>query len=85
MYQCPANAGFSAVRVHDLKHTFGRRLRAAGMHLANRQVLLDPTNGSITTDYSAADLSKLLNEVEKLAHNAEKAPAVTLLRRRGDR
>lgn len=85
LYRRPANAGFSSVRVHDLKHTFGRRLRAAGTHLEDRQVLLGHTNGSITTHYSAADLSKLLAEVEKLAHNAEEAPVITLLRRRGDR
>lgn len=84
-YKKPAAAGFSTVRVHDLKHTFGRRLRAAGSHLEDRQVLLGHTNGSITTHYSAADLSKLLTEVEKLVHSAEEAPVVTLLRRRGDR
>jgi len=27
----PAPEGFRRVRVHDLKHTFGRRLRAAGV------------------------------------------------------
>lgn len=84
-YKKPAAVGFSTVRVHDLKHTFGRRLRAASSHLEDRQVLLGHTNGSITTHYSAADLSKLLTEVEKLVHSAEEAPVVTLLRRRGDR
>ena len=28
------------VRVHDLKHTFGRRLRAAGVSFEDRQDLL---------------------------------------------
>jgi integrase len=33
-------AGLPQVRVHDLKYTFGRRLRAAGVMLEDRQELL---------------------------------------------
>lgn len=33
-------AGLPGVRVQDLKHTFGRRLRAAGVTLRDRQGLL---------------------------------------------
>jgi integrase len=33
-------AGVPNVRVHDLKHTFGRRLRAASVPLETRRVLL---------------------------------------------
>lgn len=33
-------AGLQQVRVHDLKHTFGRRLRAAGVRFEDRQDLL---------------------------------------------
>jgi integrase len=36
----PAAEGFRRVRVHDLKHTFGRRLRAAGVSFEDRQDLL---------------------------------------------
>ena len=32
--------GLPQVRIHDLKHTFGRRLRAAGVPLETRRVLL---------------------------------------------
>ncbi len=41
--------GLSQVRVHDLKHTFGRRLRAAKVPLETRKVLLGNRNGDITT------------------------------------
>ena len=44
------------VRVHDLKHTFGRRLRAAGVSFEDRQDLLGHRSGRITTHYSAAEL-----------------------------
>ncbi len=33
-------ADLPMVRVHDLKHTFGRRLRAAGVSFEDRQDLL---------------------------------------------
>jgi integrase len=58
-------AGLPQVRVHDLKHTFGRRLRAAGVSLENRQDLLGHKSGRITTHYSAAELSNLIEAAEK--------------------
>jgi integrase len=47
------NVGLPLVRIHHLKHTFGRRLRAAGVSLEDRQDLLGPKYGRITTHYSA--------------------------------
>jgi integrase len=57
-----ARAGLEQVRVHDLKHTYGRRLRASGVSFEDRQDLLGHRSGKITTDYSASDLSRLLEE-----------------------
>ena len=54
-------AGLTCVRVHDLKHTFGRRLRAAGVSFEDRQDLLGHRSGRITTHYSAAELSRLVD------------------------
>src|SRR5262249_4855708 len=54
-------AGLAHVRVHDLKHTFGRRLRAAGVSFEDRQDLLGHRSGRITTHYSAADLLRLMS------------------------
>ncbi|MBM3302357.1 MAG: site-specific integrase, partial [Deltaproteobacteria bacterium] len=53
-------AGLSWLRVHDLKHTFGRRLRAVGVSFEDRQDLLGHKSGRITTHYSAAELENLL-------------------------
>jgi len=53
-------AGLLQVRVHDLKHTFGRRLRAAGVSFEDRQDLLGHRSGRITSHYSAAELGNLL-------------------------
>ena len=54
------------MRVHDLRHTFGHRLRAAGVGFEDRQDLLGHKSGRITTHYSAPDLHRLVEAVETL-------------------
>ncbi len=54
------------VRVHDLKHTFGRRLRAAGVSFEDRQDLLGHKSQRITTHYSAAELVNLIEAANKV-------------------
>lgn len=61
----PAPQGFRTVRVHDLKHTFGRRLRAAGVSFEDRQELLGHKSTRITTHYSAVELGSLIAASEK--------------------
>ena len=61
-------ADLPQVRVHDLKHTFGRRLRAAGVSFEDRQDLLGHRSGRITTHYSAAELANLI-EAAKCPHS----------------
>ncbi len=60
-------AGLSHVRGHDLRHTFGRRLRAAGITEETRAELLGHKRGSVTTHYSTAEVAELVNAVEKIA------------------
>ena len=59
-------AGIACCRVHDLRHTFGRRLRAAGVSFEDRQDLLGHKSNRITTHYSKAEIDNLLIAVEKL-------------------
>jgi integrase len=75
----PAPDGFRRIRVHDLKHTFGRRLRAAGVNFETRQALLGHYNGSVTTHYSAAELGELLEAVNRV-NTTRSTPAITMLR-----
>lgn len=75
----PAPWGFEHVRVHDLKHTFGRRLRAAGVGEETRKVLLGHTNRDITTHYSAVEIAELINAVNKIDRSLA-TPSITLLR-----
>lgn len=67
------------VRVHDLKHTFGGRLRAAGVSFEDRQDLLGHRSGRITTHYSNAQLLNLWKAANK-ACVGQNAPFLTLLR-----
>jgi integrase len=73
--------GLPLARVHDLKHTFGRRLRAAGVSMEDRQDLLGHKSGKITTHYSMAELDTLIEASNKiLVNNTRKQPGLTLLR-----
>jgi integrase len=75
--------GFRTLHVHDLRHTFGRRLRAAGVALETRQAILGHKSGSITTHYSAAELRELVEAMEFIAtDNLRESHALTLLKRR---
>jgi integrase len=78
----PAPKGFASIRIHDLKHTFGRRLRAAGVTEEDRRALLGHKNGSITSHYSAAELGKLVDEANKISATDSRGPALTILRRK---
>ena len=75
-------AGLPQVRVHDLKHTLGRRLRAAGVSFEDRQDLLGHRSARITTHYSAAELSKLIEAANRVCESAERRPELVVLRRR---
>ena len=66
-----APAGFRSVRVHDLRHTFGRRLRAAGASLEDRRDLLGHKGPDITTHYSAAEIGRLIEAANRVAGSHE--------------
>lgn len=69
----------SHVRVHDLKHTFGRRLRAAGVSFEDRQDLLGHRSGRITTHYSSAELQNLFDAAERVSENNRQSGVVLRL------
>ncbi len=71
-----------AVRVHDLKHTFGRRLRSARVSFEDRQDLLGHKSGRITTHYSAAEIGNLIAAANKACDTklGTDGPTLTLLR-----
>ena len=75
--------GLPLVRAHDLKHTFGRRLRAAGVPVETRKVLLGHRNGDITTHYSAPELEELLEAANRVCDSKSgKTPALAVLKQK---
>src|SRR6266404_2165051 len=77
-----APAGFRKIRVHDLKHTVGRRLRAAGVSFEDRQDLLGHKRRRMTTHYSEAELANLIAAADRACSSkSRKSPATTWLRR----
>jgi integrase len=68
------------VRIHDLKHTFGRRLRAAQVSLEDRQDLLGHKSNRITTHYSPAEVKHLIDVANKVCHREISTPTLTAIR-----
>lgn len=73
---------FATLRVHDLKHTFGRRLRAADVTFEDRQALLGHKGKSVTTHYSQAELENLIRAANKVCDQDNRAPTLLILKRR---
>ena len=78
----PCPQGFRSIRVHDLKHAFGHRLRGAGVSFEDRKVLLGHKTHDVTTHYSAAEIGLLIAATERVCDLAERAsPAIAVVRR----
>ena len=65
--------------VHNLRHTYATRLRAAGVSHEDRKDLLGHSNGSMTTHYSQAEVSNLIAASNKACEEMVK-PLLTLAR-----
>jgi integrase len=75
----PAHPGYAPIRIHDLKHTFGRRLRAAGVAEEDRKALLGHKNSSITSHYSGAELEHLIEAANMVSATDSRGPVLTIL------
>jgi integrase len=64
------------VRIHDLKHTFGRRLRAANVSEEDRRDLLGHKSQRITTHYSAAEIRNLIDAANKACIRQTSTPTL---------
>lgn len=73
--------GLNEVRIHDLKHTFGRRLRAAGVSFEDRQDLLGHKSSRITTHYSSAEVHRLIESANRVCQRQKQGLGTTFLRR----
>ncbi|MFZ3119248.1 MAG: tyrosine-type recombinase/integrase [Variovorax sp.] len=69
--------GLEKVRVHDLRHTFGQRLRDAGVSGEDRAALLGHAIEGMPQHYATATLARLV----EMANKANEAPdRMTVLR-----
>lgn len=67
------------MRVHDLQHTFDRRLRAAGVSEEDRKVLFGHLTNRITTHYSKPELASLMDAVDSICERNDKRPELVIL------
>jgi len=75
-------ARLTHVRVHALKQTLGRRLRAAGVSFEDRQDLLGHRSGRITTHDSAAELEHLLTAANRVCESNARKMSPAMLKRK---
>src|ERR1700720_512506 len=71
------DAGLPLVRIHDLRHSFACRLRAAGVSAEDREALLGHANHSMAGHYASADVGRLLKQANLLL---DRSGTRTLLR-----
>src|ERR1700680_1340046 len=54
--------GLRARRIHDLRNTFGCRLRAAGVSAEDRKALLGHASHTMAGHYASADVGRLIKQ-----------------------
>ena len=75
--QARRGAGLPLVRIHDLRHSFGARLRAAGVSAEDREALLGHANHSMAGHYASPDVGRLLAQANLIV---DRSGTRTLLR-----
>ena len=77
----PCPPGFRSIRVHDLKHTYGHRLRVAGVSFEDRKLLLGHKAQHVTTHYSAPEIGALIEASERVCQLESLAsPTISVVR-----
>lgn len=75
-------AGLPGLHIHDLRHTFGYRLRQAGVDKQTRGELLGHAASDMTEHYSMADLDHLYRQANTITVPIHADAVVTLRRRK---
>jgi integrase len=70
-------AGLGLVRVHDLRHTFGQRLRDAGVPEEDRALLMGHAIDGMPQHYATATVARLVEMANKVSETRDRT---TLLR-----
>jgi len=67
-----ADVGLCQVRVHDLRHTFGQRLRDAGVQEEDRALLLGHAVQGMPQHYASATLERLLEAANSVLQKRDR-------------
>jgi integrase len=70
------------ISAHSLRHTFGQRLRAAGVNFRDMQDLLGHKNQSVTAHYTKAEIANLIDAANAICDQDDRKPELTLVRKR---
>ncbi len=71
------SVGLRAARIHDLRHTFGCRLRAAGVSDEDRAALLGHSGSSMPRHYASPDVTRLIHLANRVL---ERTAIMTIVR-----
>lgn len=69
------------IRIHDLKHTFGSRLRAANVPFPAWQTLLGHKSNNMTLHYSQAQIKGLLEAANSVCDRSLASPTILQIKR----
>ena len=64
--QARKRAKLPQVRVHELRHTYGTRLRAAGVSEKDRALLLGHASKSMPERYTTGTVGRLVDQANKV-------------------
>ncbi|MBL4761334.1 MAG: tyrosine-type recombinase/integrase [Gammaproteobacteria bacterium] len=76
-----AKAGLHGLHFHDMRHTFGHRLRAAEVDKQTRSELMGHANDGMQDHYSAADINYLYEQANKICVPIKTKTFIQLKRR----
>jgi len=68
-----AELGLKGVRIHDLRHTYATRLKAAGIHKEDRDLLLGHASGDMSELYGDAEIARLVDLANQVNQTRDRA------------
>lgn len=71
--------GLGKVRVHDLRHTFGQRLRDAGVREEDRALLLGHAIDGMPQHYATATVARLVEAANKAQYTVDRTTLLSVV------
>jgi integrase len=74
-----AAVGLERVRVHDLRHTYGQRLREAGVQEEDRDMLMGHAREGMSQHYATATLSRLVKAANSVSGTIDRTTVLRVV------